>query len=195
MMNHLPYDDAIKTDALERLAAAGYPSRRGALLAVSRATGVPSGSLRRWVIATSGDVSSIAPPAGVGPLPLNPERNEAGNAGRTLTPGPSPASGRGEREVNNADPSPASGRGEQDAHQVSEDLPDAIRAELLATLRSLAAARGEASYKELAAGFGLLIDKLHLLETSGEAPDETSQSTVRERLAQLFGAGDPQAEG
>ena len=171
-MHHLPYDDTFKAAALDRLHTAGYPSRRGALLDVSRAMGVPCGSLRRWVIAASGEVPSLAPLAGVGPLT---RQNTDGIAGRTLTP----------------DPSPADRRGEKDAQQGAE-LPQAVRAELMATLRSMAAARGEASYKELSAGFGLLVDKLHLLEAPGDPPgDPAGQSAAHERLAQLFGELEP----
>lgn len=68
----------------------------------------------------------------------------------------------------------------------TKELPEAIRAELLATLRSMDAARSEASYKELVAGFGLLIDKLRLLEL----PDDQAAlmaGDARERLARLIG--------
>lgn len=146
-MHKLPYDTQTRAAAIDMLTSAGYPSRRGALIAASRALGIPTATLRRWAAASPGDLLLVDPGAGAQTAPL-------------------------------------------------DILPGAIRAEMAATLRSIGAARPDATYKELIAGFVALADRLRQLGPPDGPPEETGPGQARERLAQMVGLGqaDAQAE-
>lgn len=75
----------------------------------------------------------------------------------------------------------------------SPALPDAVRAELLATLASMAAARSDATYKELSAGFAVLAEKLRQLEPAPEGPSDSSPGEAHDRLSRLVGVADTPA--
>jgi hypothetical protein len=76
------------------------------------------------------------------------------------------------------------------AHPVTTaPLKDVVQNELLAIVRSMAAARSEASYKELSAGFAALAGKLKALDTGPEGPSEGGSGEAKERLAMLVGMG------
>jgi hypothetical protein len=166
------YDIPFGAAALSLLRAAGYPAQRGALIGVSRALGVPVATLRRWAAAPDpGEAFSSPRPDGVR-LPLSCPalpgslRSERGTGALTKD---------SELQVGICAP-----RAEVNP------LPDAVRGELLATVRSMAAARGEASYKELSAGFAVLADRLPVLETPSGGAAEADTGEARQRLARLL---------
>lgn len=65
----------------------------------------------------------------------------------------------------------------------SFDLKEAIRDELQAILVELPNARPDADFKELATSFGILVDKLQLLE--GKATERVELLTEQERTERL----------
>ncbi len=60
------YDDEFRAGTLLQLEAAGYPDQKGAMSRVSKNTGVPTRTLRRWWLGTSN------------PVPVNVVRRKKG---------------------------------------------------------------------------------------------------------------------